>query len=96
MYTNFQQNQVCKLVKTAHTNLFTKIARCITLQLRIVFFKKSIISDMRHRKTYMHINFQQNRVSRSVKTVHTNLFANKLQIASICNLQLEFRKITPF
>ena len=39
---------------------------------------------------YMHINFQQNRVSRSVKTVHTNLFAK------ICNLQLEFRKITPF
>ena len=33
---------------------------------------------MHHRKTYMHINFQQNRVSRSVKTVHTNLFAKKL------------------
>ena len=29
---------------------------------------------MHHRKTYMFINFQQNRVSRSVKTVHTNLF----------------------
>ena len=38
----------------------------------------------------MYINFQQNLVSRSVKTVHTNLFAK------ICNLQLEFRKITPF
>ena len=30
---------------------------------------------MHHHKTYMYINFQQNRVSRSVKTVHTNLFA---------------------
>ena len=30
---------------------------------------------MRHRKTYMCVNFQQNRVNRSVKTVHTNLFA---------------------
>ena len=30
---------------------------------------------MNHRRTYMHINFQQNWVSRSVKTVHTNLFA---------------------
>ena len=38
----------------------------------------------------MYINFQQNRVSRSVKTVHTSLFAKN------CKLQLEFRKITPF
>ena len=30
---------------------------------------------MNHRRTYMHNNFQQNCVSRSVKTVHTNLFA---------------------
>ena len=44
-------------------------------------FKKSILSEMHHRKTYMHINFQQNRVKRSVKTVHTNLFAKKLQVA---------------
>ena len=58
--------------------------------------EKKIISDMHHRTTYMHSNFQQNRVSRSVKTVHTNLFAKKLQMAEICNLQLEFRKITPF
>ena len=45
---------------------------------------------MHHRKTYMHINFQQNRINRSVKIVHTNL------LAKICNLQLEFRKITHF
>ena len=38
-------------------------------------FVKSIISDMHHRITYMYINFQQNQVCRSVKTVHTNLFA---------------------
>ena len=43
---------------------------------------------MRHRKTYMYVNFQQNRVNRSVKIVHTNLFAKKMQ--------LEFRKITRF
>ena len=68
-----------------------KNASCINLQLRIEIFKNrffqtciiekrtciSIFStiDMHHRKTYMHINFQHNRVSRSVKTVHTNLFA---------------------
>ena len=35
-------------------------------------FKKMIISDIYHRITYKYINFQQNRVSGSVKTVHTN------------------------
>ena len=30
---------------------------------------------MHHHKRYMYINFQQNRVSTSVKTVHINLFA---------------------
>ena len=35
---------------------------------------------MHHRKTYMYINFQQNWVSRSVKTVHTNLFAEKCKL----------------
>ena len=33
------------------------------------------MSDMHRRKAYMYINFQQNRVSRSVKTVDINLFA---------------------
>ena len=40
-------------------------------------------------KAYMYIDFQQNRVSRSVKTVHTNLFAQyDVNIASSINLQL--------
>ena len=51
------------------------------LQLQILFSVKSIISDMHHRKTYMYIKFRQNRVSRSVKTVRTNIFAKKWQIA---------------
>ena len=32
------------------------------------FFKKLTLSNMHHRKTYMYINLQQNRVGRSVKT----------------------------
>ena len=52
-----------------------KNACCLKLQLLILFFVKSIISDMHHRIRYMYINFQQNQVGRSVKTVHTNLFA---------------------
>ena len=45
------------------------------MQLPIVIFKKSTLSDMYHCETYLFINFQQTRVSRPVKTVHTNLFA---------------------
>ena len=56
-----------------------KNACCINLQLPIVFFVNLIISDMHHRIAYMYINYQQNQVSRSVKTLHTNLFAK------ICN-----------
>ena len=66
-----------------------KIASCINFQLPIVFFKKSTFSDMRHCKTYMYINFQQYRISRSLKTVHTNIFCKKL--ANCINLQLAVR-----
>ena len=40
---------------------------------------------MHRHKAYMYIDFQQNRVCRSVKTVHTNLFA---QYRKFINLQL--------
>ena len=43
---------------------------------------------MHHRKTYMYINFQQNRVNRSVKTVHTKLLSK--------NCKFKFREIGPF
>ena len=54
-------------------------------------FVKSTISDIRHRKTYMYINFH----NRTVKTVHTNVFEKN---ANCINLQLaiRIRKITPF
>ena len=46
---------------------------------------------MHHRVTYTYINFQQNQVSRTVKTVHTNLFANnsKLHKFATYNSNLE-------
>ena len=43
-------------------------------------FKKSTLSNMHHCKTYLYINFQQNRVSRSVKNVPTNLFAKNRKL----------------
>ena len=55
------------------------------LQLPVVILKKSSISDMRHRKTHNCFNFQQNWVSKSVKTVHTNVFA---KIISCIDLQI--------
>ena len=38
---------------------------------------------MRHRIQYMYINFQQNQVSRSLKTVHINIFANNRKLHKI-------------
>ena len=35
---------------------------------------------MHHHKTYMYINFQQNRANRSVITAHTNVFAKKRKL----------------
>ena len=69
MYINFQQTRASRSVQTVHTYIYLQIiATCINLQLPIVMFKKSTLSNMHHRKTYMYINFQQNCVSRSVKT----------------------------
>ena len=52
-------------VKTVRTDIFAKKknAYCLKLQLLILFFAKSIISD------------KQNQVCRSVKAVHTYLLA---------------------
>ena len=51
---------------------------------------------MHHRKMYMYINFQQNRDSISVKTVHTNLFAKnrKLHKFATCNQIFEKSRLS--
>ena len=72
-----------------HTNLFAKNRKLHNLQLPILIWKNSIISDIHHRAMYMYINFQQNHASRSVKTVHTNLFANNHELHY--NLHLAIR-----
>ena len=35
---------------------------------------------MHHRKAYMYTNFQQNWDDRSIKTVHTNIFAKQREL----------------
>ena len=46
---------------------------------------------MHDRITYMKINFQQNRINRSVKSVNTNLFANNRKLHKFvpCNQNLK-------
>ena len=50
--------------------------------------KKTIISDMHHCITYMYIHFQQNLVSRLVKTVYTNLFAKHRELHKFTYYQI--------
>ena len=47
---------------------------------------------MRHCKTYMYINFQQNRVNRSVLIVHRNLFAKNRKLYKFANTNSNFEK----
>ena len=58
-----------------------KIISCINLQLPIVISNKSIIADIRHRKTYMYLNF----LKKWINIDHT--FICK-KIVSCINLQL--------
>ena len=47
---------------------------------------------MHDRKKYMYINFQQNRVCRSVKTVRTNLFAQCGKLHKFATTNSNFEK----
>ena len=64
-------------------NKFEKFAT-----ISVVILKKSSISEMQHRKTYNYFNFHQNWVSRSVKTVHTNVFAKIISFIRYIDLQI--------
>ena len=76
----------------AHKFIRKKIASCINLQLPILFFENITLSDINQRRTYMHINFQQNWVSRSVKTVHTNLFAQYRKLHKFATTNSNFEE----
>ena len=47
---------------------------------------------MRDRKKYMYINFQQNRVCRSVKTVHISLFAQYRMLHKFATTNSNFER----
>ena len=96
MYINFQQTRVSRSVgyKPCTQIYLQIIASCINLQIPIVILKKKTIffSDIHHRIMYAYINFQQNRVSRSVKKVHTNIFANNRKLHKFANTNSNLKK----
>ena len=68
----------------------------INLELSIVILKKKIITDMHHRITYRYINVQQNRVSRSIKTVYTIFWAKNRKLQKFATTNRNFEKIDYF
>ena len=95
MYINLHQNRVSiDQSKPMHTKLFAKNRKLHNYATYNSNFKTKLLSDMHHRITYLHINFQQNRVSRSVKTVHTNLFAKNCKFAIRISKNQAFRTCT--
>ena len=55
-------------------------------------FEKNNYLDMHYCITYMYINFQQTRVSRSVQTVHPNIFANNRNLHKFATTNSNFEK----
>ena len=66
------------LENRAH-NLFAKNGKLYKFATTNSNFEKKNFLDMHH-KMYMYINFQQNRINRSVITVYTNVFRKKMQV----------------
>ena len=70
---------------------------CINLYTTIFVCKeKTIISDMHHCIPSMYIHFQQNLVSKLVKTLYTNLFAKHRELHKFAYYQIVIWKIDYF
>ena len=93
MYINFQQNRVKTQVITVLTSIIAKNRKLHKFATTSNIFFKSTLSDKHHLKTYMYINFQHNRVSRSVKTVYTNLFAKNCKLHKFATTNSNFEKL---
>ena len=95
MYINFHQNRVSidqsKPCTQSYLQKNRKLHKYATYNSN---FEIKLLSDMHHRITYLYINFQQNGVSRSVKTVHTNLFAKNCKFAIRISKNQAFRTCT--
>ena len=92
MYINFQQNQVKTQVITVLTSIFAKNRKLHKFATTNNIFLNSTLLEMYQSKTYMHINFQQNRISRSVKTVHTIFWAKNCKLDTFATTNSNFEK----
>ena len=93
MYINFQQNRVCRSVKTVLTNIFAQYGKLHTFATtNRNFEKKCIILDMHHHKTYMYIHFQQNWVKTQVVTMLISLFAKNRKLHTFATTNIFFLK----
>ena len=82
MYIHFQQNWVCRSVKPYPQIYLHNITSCIDLKLPIAILKKLIFLYMHYHKTYMCINFQQNRVKTQFSRNRAHKFIRKkMQVA---------------
>ena len=80
MYINFQQ--IAFVDQSKHcTKIINKNGKLHKFATTNSNFEKRSISDMHYRITYIYINFEQNRVSRSM---YTQIYMQK--IASCINL----------
>ena len=93
MYINFQQTRVSRSVQTVHTNIFANNHKLHKFATTNSNFEKIDYLDIHHRITYMYINFQQTQVSRSVQTVHTNIFANNRKLHKFATTNSSFNPI---
>ena len=80
-YINFSKLELVDQSKLCTLIYFQKVASHHKFATTNRNFLKSILLEMHHHKTYMYINFQQNRANRLVITAHTNVFAKKSQVA---------------
>ena len=90
MYIDFQQNRVCRSVKTVHTNLLAQYRKLHKFATTNSNFEKKNFLDMHDHKSYMYINFQQNRIKTQVMTVHTSLFAKKRKLHTFATTNNNF------
>ena len=81
MYIDFQQNRVSRSVKTVHSNLFTQYRKLHKFATTNSNFEKiTILLDIHHHKTYMYINFHQNKVITQGMTVPTRYQITRKEI----------------
>ena len=98
MYINFQKNRVCRSVKTVYTNLFAqfrklhKLTTTNNIFLKIDYFRHAPSLNI-HEGLYQ---FSAKSGCRSVKTVHTNLFAQYRKLHKFATTNINFEKIHSF